>query len=354
MGLWDWIWNAITGNDVTGTRGPVEPDSQEATKTTVAVLEQPSGGEEAVESAGTAWWAPEGATRTELFAPERPELTLHARAFENVLIANFDGHNLTMPPMPRIMERVLTLLRESTCDFDKVAEIISEDQVHAAAVLRLANSPLYRGMQEITGIKPAITRLGARALRTLMMHMAMKRATFTSRGGFREISELIWRRSLAAACIMRGLSRFTGTDPEDAFLIGLLHDIGNVIVLRLAQQETEAHHYEIDLDEFEYFCHESHQEFGELVAGEWKLPERLRQLIADHHGYPADDDPLRSDRLLLQLTDMINSMIGYGPPVQYDLLRTPHVEALKLGDREDFFTFLAGLPDELDETMAAL
>jgi len=354
VGLWDWIWNTITGKYGTGADGPVAPTTEKVAETTVAVLEETPTREFPEEIAASAWWSPEGVTRTELYAPERPELSLQARAFENVLISNFDGHNLTMPPMPRIMERVLTLLRESSCDFDKVAEIISEDQVHAAAVLRLANSPLYRGMQEITAIKPAITRLGARALRTLMMHMAMKRATFSSRGGFREISELIWRRSLAAACIMRGLSRFTAIDPEDAFLIGLLHDIGNVIVLRLAQQETVAHHYEIDLDEFEYFCHEAHQEFGELVAGEWKLPERLRLLIADHHEYPAEGDPLRHDRLLLQLTDMINSMIGYGPPVSYDLLRTPHVQSLKLDERQDFHDFLAGLPDELDETMAAL
>jgi HD-like signal output (HDOD) protein len=303
---------------------------------------------------GERWWAPEGVTRVEPIAIERPDLTHEGRAFEHLLISNFDGHNLTMPPMPRILERVLKLLRDRNCNFDGVANVIGEDQVIAAAVLRMTNSPLYRGLEKITALKPAITRLGAKALQTLMMHQALRTSTFFQGRGDQQLAELVWRNSLANACIMRGLSRLTKLDSEDAFLIGLLHDIGDVIVLRLAHAEQAAGRYRIDLRMFEYLCQECHQEFGELVAEEWKLPGRQKSLISSHHTYPTPDDPLRTERLQLQLTDMINSMIGYGPAASYDLLNTAPVQDLGLAKRDDFVRLLAALPKELDETMSAL
>ncbi|MCH8966416.1 MAG: hypothetical protein IID43_01940 [Planctomycetes bacterium] len=87
---------------------------------------------------------------------------------------------------------------------------------------------------------------------------------------------------------------------------------------------------------------------------EWKLPDKIKSLITDHHAYPAEDDPLRTERLQLQLSDMIDSMIGYGPAASYDLLNTRVVQDLGLAQREDFITFLASLPGELDDMMAAI
>lgn len=352
VGWWDKIVDAFTGGsggersgtERAGERHAADASAYGAVATAVSP-EQASA--EGVEDGRERWWAPDGVTRTEPIEPERPDLPHDARAFENLLISNFDGHNLNMPPMPRALERVLAMLRDRKCNFDAVAQVIGEDQVIAAAVLRMTNSPLYRGLEKITALKPAITRLGSRALQTLMMHQALRSSTLTAKGGDPELSELVWRNSLAAAYIMRGLGTVMGADPEDAFLVGLLHDIGNVIVLRMAQDEMAAGRYRIDFKTFDHLCHECHQEFGELVAEEWKLPDRLESLIANHHVYPADDDPLRIERLQLQMSDMINSMIGYGSPASYDLLSTPQARDLNLHERDDFVSFLADLPVQL-------
>jgi HD-like signal output (HDOD) protein len=358
VGLWDWIVGTITGQ--TGARPRTlqfrpPRNVQTGAEAAVATLEEPAtSSTEAEEGSIDRWWAPDGATLTELAELERPEMPHEVRAFENLLVSNFDGHDLTMPPMPRILERVLKLLRDRDCDFGEVAKVIGEDQVITAAVLRMTNSPLYRGLEKITALQPAITRLGARSLQTLMMHQAMRATAFPRKGGDQQLAELVWRSSLASACIMRGLAEFTSIDPEDAFLIGLLHDIGNVIVLRLVQSARVVGHYKIDLKTFEYLCFECHQEFGELIAAEWKLPERLRALIAAHHTYPHEDDPLRIERLQLQVSDMINAMIGYGPPAAYDLPNARPVRDLGMADRPDFTTFLAELPAELDDMMSIL
>lgn len=303
------------------------------------------------EEATERWWAPQGATAIEPAKVERPELCSEARAIENLLVSNFDGHNLTLPPLPQVPESVLKRLRDRNANLADVAKDIAEDQVIAAELVRMANSPLYGGMNKITAIHPAVTRLGTRAIRTLMMNQSFRSAAFHRKGADTDLASIIWYRSLAAGTIMRGLAAFTDVDAEDAFLIGLLHDIGNVIVLRIVDEQRALTDYSVDIDTFEYLCYESHQEFGELIADAWKLPASLKALVADHHAYPDADDDLRTERLLLALTDMISQMLGYGPPAEFDLLAARATCDLRLNENPRFESYLAQLPRELEESL---
>jgi HD-like signal output (HDOD) protein len=299
------------------------------------------------------WWAPEGASRIERGPVKCPDLPPEARAVADLLVSHFDGHDLTLPSLPRVAERVLRRLAGKDCSFTRIADDIAEDQVMAATVLRTANSPMYRGQQKFTALLPAVTRLGVKSLRVLMMQHALRAATRVHREVDRELAEAIWRRSLAGAVVMRNLARFTSVQREDAFMMGLLHDIGNVVVLRVVSGQETMTRDLIDLKSFEYLCYECQQEFGELIATEWKLPHNLQSLIADHHDYPAPGDPLRTERLQLILTDMILEMIGYSPFVAYDLLNTRAVKDLNLSDNPAFLDALAVLPQQVDEAMSS-
>ena len=259
MGLWSWIIDKLSEEG--GARR--EPGGERATQSgsaggaAVAVADRADSPDRADEGQPEEkWWAPEDAALTELQDIERPELSMEARALENLLVSHFDGHDLRMPPLLPVAEAVLPRLGDPRCELGIVANTLSEDQVVAAALLRMANSPLYRGLNKITALRPAITRLGVRALRTLLMHESLRAAMFHRKGATRELASAVWRRSLASACIMRGLSQFTDLDVEDAFLIGLLHDIGDVIVLRIVSAEQTGGRYKIDLDAFEYLCFE--------------------------------------------------------------------------------------------------
>ncbi len=316
----------------------------------VALLDAPVG-VDVEQSPKSMWWSPEGITQTEPVAPPCPDLSTEARALENLMISYFDGHDLTMPALLPVAERALSQLRDSECSLSHVARTISDDPVITAAVFRMSNSALYRGIDKITSLPSAVSRLGINALRTLMMHESMRAAMSGRRGGDAELASLLWRRSIASATIMRSLSRFTHVDEEDAFLAGLLHDIGNIIVLRIVEGEERATRELIDLETFEYLCHECHQEFGELVAQAWKLPLSMSSLVSSHHNFPASDDPQRIMRLQLILSDMINSMQGYAHEAQYDLLNSRAVEELGLGSKPEFVRFLTQMPAELESAV---
>jgi len=371
MGLWDWILSTIIGDEagpgknrdsggvaVLEDDAPRDESPDQATESSTSSLEsspdESEGPANATDDANDCWWKPAGVDQTEYTPGIDMEPVAEIRMIEGVLISHFDGHDLAMPPFPQVAERVLKQLRDRHCSMSQVASLIAEDQVTTANVLRMANSPLYRGVDKITSLQQAVTRLGANAVRTLMMHHSLKAAVFGKRSANEQLVDLVWGGSLASATVMRTLAKFTKIDPEDAFLIGLMHDIGNVIVLRTVTEEERRFHMTVDVRSFEYLCHVSHQEFGELIADAWKLPERVKALICDHHSHPEPDDPLRTERLMLIVTDMINQMLGYGPEAQYDLLSTRAVQELGLLDAPGFGQCLAELPLEIEEIAKSL
>ncbi len=355
MGFINWL-ASLFSEEPPGqgsVRGRADPRQEDASGGNVALLEAPDD-QGAGDSADDHWWAPAGSTSVEAVALERPDLSTEARALENLLISHFDGHDLTMPPIPRVAESVLALLASSRNNATSVAREIAKDQVIAASLLRMTNSPLYRGLKKITALQPAVARIGNQAIRTLMMHESLRAAMFQARGAARRLAAVLWARALAGAHVMRGLSEFTSVEKEEASLMGLLHDIGNVVVLRIMQSDSRKFAERIDEPTFEYLCMEAHQEFGELVADEWKLPEKLRGIISDHHGYPGPDDPLRAERLQIQLTDMILAALGYAPHVAYNVLEARVTQDLGIGDVSGFQRFLENLPAELDDAIGTM
>jgi len=352
MGLWDWIISTLTTR-----RAPeAAEDDRVFSHAAVGLLERPAsnaGGSAGYPDAPM-WWAAPEATLTELAEVPRPEMSPEAQALENLLASHLDGHDLTLPRMPRTPERVLQRLGNRHCSLVSVAADIAEDAVVAGALLRTTNSPLYRGLEKITTLETAVARLGTQSIRTLMLSESLRAAAFMRKSGDNTLAKTLWRRSLASACIMRELAAPARLDPEDCFLIGLLHDVGNVVVLRLVHQHEALMHGAIDAATFEYVCFQCHQEFGELLAKEWALPDQLRSLISSHHAPPSADDPLRRQRLLVQAEEMVLSLLGFAPESAYDLLNSAPIVGLGLAESEELIDVLANLPARVEETVAAL
>jgi HD-like signal output (HDOD) protein len=148
---------------------------------------------------------------------------------------------------------------------------------------------------------------------------------------------------------MRALAPLCKIDPEEGFVMGLLHDVGDVVVLRAVDRYEALSHTPIETEAFEYLCHRFHQSLGTMVADEWSLSPKLKALLTDHHVWPDAQDPHRVERLLLMLGDMINQMIGYAQPALYNLPQSRPVQELGLGGQEQFMLLLAHLPEQIQE-----
>lgn len=349
MGLFTKLWHALTGGHA-GQHRHINPSPNVPAfnrESDVAVLDLPNFESAPNPARGddAPWWALPAAELVEFPALVRPDLTPDARALENLLVSYFDGHNLTLPPMVGAAEKVLTRLRDSKAGLADVAKDVAQDQVLAAAILRMANSALYRGLNPITTLPTAVNRLGAQTLRMLVVRESMRAATFSREQDPLGFSEAIWQRSLASAYVMQALSDFTSVPADDAFMYGLLHDIGNVVVLREVLSRPKNARADIDETTFQYLCDECHQEFGELVAEAWKLPPELAALAGDHHRFPEEGDALRAERLQLQVSDMCLALMGYAPFQPFDLRNARAVTCLGLFGKTGFEVFLNRLPD---------
>jgi HD-like signal output (HDOD) protein len=347
VGLWDRVTTWLAGQEQTRDSAQTVSYASaiDVDACAVAVLEA---GETTSDATEQRWWSPPPGDLCEVPAPERPELSPEARALENLLIMHFDGRNLSLPSLPEVPERVLRLLGDPDRSLGQVAAEIGKDPVTAASVIRMSNSALYCGLSKMTSIQAAVVRLGANVIRTLMYNLSLRSVMFSERRSDAHFAEMLWRGALASGIAMRSLSRFTGVNAEEAFLIGLLHDVGNIIVLRITNGQQAVMKSKLDPETFVYLCHEAHQEFGELLADSWGLPNRLKSLIIDHHGHPAADDPYRVERLQLQVADSICALLDYTPYVPVNLVKSRAVTELKLTDQPEFLSFLEVLPAELE------
>lgn len=356
MRFWDWFLSLLLG-DRYSARGA---DADEGVATAVATIDEEapaeaesSGEEEAAADGERPWWDPPDPVFTEFQAPAKPAMSRIAAALENVLSSQVAAEDVNLPPMPHGVERILSAIERPGSNATKIAELVGEDQVRAAAVLRTANSAMFASYERVTRLPVAVARIGTEVLRTVMMRESLRAATLGLKGADAKLAKLIWERALAAACIMRGLANFTGVNPEDACVIGLLYDIGTVGILREAAEQSKMLRQHVNAPEFEYLCHIHHENFGRHVAAAWHLPQRLQEIIADHHREPAADDPLRAERLMIQLTEMILSRFGFSPPLPYRILESPVCVALKIHDGRGFVDFLKVLPNEIQQAVGA-
>ncbi len=354
MSIWNWIWQTIIGPEESAQPPSAAGRDKTVSRSdgSVATLVDPRGtGRASEKPPSDPWFAPPEATLCESIWMEPMDLSFEEQALERVITSHLDGYNLELSPLPRVPEAVLRLLRKPDCCFREVANLISEDQAAATRVLRAANCWL-RSAVPITSLPQAVARLGITPLQTIMMSESLRAATFIKGLGNREWACILWGRAVASGHVMRAIAPYADLDPEDAFMIGLLHDIGNVTVLSIVNKYETVARCDTDPDTFEYLCYQYHQGLGVLVASQWNLPPQLMAIIQDHHTRPVTDDPLRRERLALQLSDMILQMFGYAPPASYKLLESQPVCDLGLATRADFVELLKTLPDEIEQSMS--
>jgi len=159
------------------------------------------------------------------------------------------SNRITLPTLPEVALRVRDAAESETSTAREIADIVATDAGVSARLLQVANSALYRGNASIDSIQVAVTRLGVRMVRTLVVSLAMK-GLFqpTSDAVDRRFRE-IWEHSVEVAAISRVLARMQPQlNTEQAMLAGLIHNIGALPILVHAQSRDDVANNEDVLD----------------------------------------------------------------------------------------------------------
>lgn len=203
-------------------------------------------------------------------------------------------HNL--PSLPTVVMELLASLNQDDVDIDVLAQKITQDQGLTARTLRLANSSFYGMTSQVTTIQEAIAILGFRTVRSIATTTALM-GTFSRGAGSSFNATPFWRHSIAAAVCARELAPFLHLSPENAYIAGLIHDIGRLVLVTQFQPNFEAtmvyrtQHDCSVLDAERAVLGIDHALVGQLLTRHWKFPETIQQAIASHHEKPAPHAP---------------------------------------------------------------
>ena len=136
------------------------------------------------------------------------------------------------------MQRMMSLLDDPNSTVDSLVQVIQLERSLAARVVQLANSPIYNG-GSCGSIEEAVQRLGYAAVHEAVMTVMAIETFSSSLRVYRCSTSVLWRQALATACAARELARRTNDDPNRAYTLGLLHNVGMVAIDRWVQQKQE-------------------------------------------------------------------------------------------------------------------
>lgn len=223
----------------------------------------------------------------------------------------------TLPPLPTAVTRLLHLINQPETNMQEVARTILLDQALTARVLRIANSPFYGFSQKIRTVQQATVVLGRYALRNIALGMAVSDLHRSLRHD--DVLDHIdfWRHSVGVACGALSLARTLKiAQQDDAFVAGLLHDVGKMILVAhmgpeyatiLKQAEATAtplHLYEQER------LHTDHAAIGALLCQYWGLPDMLTHAIGHHHRADTSDPASLSS--LVHAANALVKLAGIG------------------------------------------
>lgn len=199
-----------------------------------------------------------------------------------------------LPPFSPILTRLLATLAEEDVSFGMLGDLIEKDTVVAANILHLVNSALYARRGNITSVRRAISLLGTNKLRNAVLGMSIARVwnKVAMPSGW---SMARFNMHSAAVAVLSDLlaQRVAVEYPEGAFVAGLLHDAGRLLIALALPQEYER---VIALyaagDRTLISCEEqilgfTHPELSAEAIEFWKLPEEIQFAVRDHHDPPS-------------------------------------------------------------------
>lgn len=202
------------------------------------------------------------------------------KAFANDLVEDIEKNRIRLPTLPAISLEALLVVNDAGSSMADVARIIAKDTSMAARLVRYANSPLYRGVNTVSSVKAAITRIGFDAVKNAILSLAM-RDVFTT--AFRPIQarmEALWTHSVDVATKATLLAdRFPHLNKDEAMLAGLIHDVGTIPILIKAKEYPVLLEKESNLDKV---IDKLHMPVGKFLLSRWNFDPALVEVAAQH------------------------------------------------------------------------
>ena len=254
-------------------------------------------------------------SRQEIFRP----LDSHHRAIAMQTIADIEHRLDELPLLPTVVTRLLSLDADGEDYFDQVLGLSEEDPTFALRIIKLSNSAYSSPESDISNLREAFMRLGVKAVAGVITSMAAVRTFIPTT----KAQKNLWVHSIQVAVAARSIARIVTSheiDPEQAYLCGLLHDIGRFVLFDAAADEmnlVEEGGWESPLQliavEQEIYGFD-HSELGHSVCRKWGVAPVITKVVAKHHEYGSPKNALNDSKLfelirVVQIADCFSAFM---------------------------------------------
>ncbi len=177
---------------------------------------------------------------------------------------------IELPLLPNVAAEVLSSSLDDQATAARLAELIQQDQGLASHLLRVVNSPAFRGSAEIVALQQAIARLGMERIREIALTVSLKGSLFKS-GPFEQWVADAWRSGLCTGLWAKEVARAALKNVETAYLCGLLHNVGEALILnRLSALSPD-----FDGAQMRGLLDDVAPSAGVMLVEEWRLPSAV-------------------------------------------------------------------------------
>jgi len=188
-----------------------------------------------------------------------------------------------IPTIPQVMKKILKAVEDPATSPASVSKLVSSDPALTLKILRVINAAVYGFVVRISSVNQAVVLLGLDVVRALLLGVSIFEMMEKTALG-------LWKHSLGCAVTSKLLAQKMGmSDPEEASVAGLLHDIGKVVLNVQFPQEYQMavgvardrsmYLFDAEMEMFNM----THATAGAYFANAWRLPKFVVESIRHHH-----------------------------------------------------------------------
>ncbi len=237
-----------------------------------------------------------------------------------------------LPVFPEILTKINQLLKDENSSAEDVSKIIMQDQYLTAKILKIANSAFYGRINNIVNINEAVVVIGLKNINSMLLSIYLEQFFGIGKQQGISVLENLWKHALITAKATSSLiDSINPALTETMYSAGLLHDIGELILLKyepelynetLKEIKIEGGNNRLLIEETIFGF--SHADLGAAMARKWNLPKIIKDTIFFHH-IPKESESNKDLIFLLHVVDKSCAFLNFGGT---DIINTQNINEI--------------------------
>lgn len=211
-----------------------------------------------------------------------------------------------------VLSRLNTLLRDMNSDLSTAERLLASDSSISALVIKLSNSPIYRRGAPSSSLSMAIQQVGFNQI-LKMVGLAISKGVFLKDlKAYGITADQYWQSNYFAALFLESEAQRMGLNSDDAYLIGLLHSVGKVVINELLDQSSVEIYWDPSIPSEEWeevMVGFRYDRAGAILLEKWGFHQRIHEKISNQNSPSAQEsDPV------LSMLNYCQKLDGANPP----------------------------------------